>query len=209
MGEVSTSLPLPSLEVQRGSGPAFRRFVQRVQGPLLKLAIHILRDPIEAEDVVIEVLARLIPRIDDFESTRHFLSYARTSVRNRAVDHLRSRSFRDSRRALLDTQGLDRRMDEEGPHPSELLPGRDQGVESEIVAIQRRKSIQEAVDSLGEPKRTVVCMFYEQDRTYREIAEELGVSVATVKRHLGSARVTLAARLRDLTKEDHVACPPC
>jgi DNA-directed RNA polymerase specialized sigma24 family protein len=48
-------------------------------------------------------------------------------------------------------------------------------------------------------------MFYNQDRTYTEIAEALDVSLATVKRHLGAARLLLAARLRDLHKEDYVA----
>jgi RNA polymerase sigma-70 factor (ECF subfamily) len=181
------------------------RFVRDVQGPLLNLAHRILGDPIEAEDVVIEVLARLIPRIDEFDTTGHFVGYARACVRNQAVDRVRSRSFRDARRALRDTDSLDRQRPDDSTHPAELLPDEVSGAEQQLVASQLRKSVREAVDSLGEPRRTVVSMFYNQDRTYTEIAEALDVSLATVKRHLGAARLLLAARLRDLHREDYVA----
>jgi len=205
MGEHSKSAPAPA-----GVGGALGildlgRFVRDIQIPLLNLAHRILIDPIEAEDVVIEVLARLIPRIDEFDTKGHFVGYARTSVRNQAVDRVRSRSFRDARRALRDTDGLVRQRPDDSTHPAELLPEQSGGPEDQIVASQRRKSVREAVDSLGEPRRTVVSMFYNQDRSYSEIAEALGVSLATVKRHLGAARLVLAARLRDLHREDHVA----
>jgi RNA polymerase sigma factor (sigma-70 family) len=181
------------------------RFVRDVRGPLLNLAHRIVRDPIEAEDVVIEVLARLIPRIDEFDSTGHFVGYARSAVRNQAVDRVRSRSFRDARRALRDTDSLDRQRPDDSTHPVELVPDHHAGPEQQIVASERRRSVREAVDSLDEPRRTVVSMFYDQDRSYSEIADELGVSSATVKRHLGAARLALAVCLRDLQREDHVA----
>ena len=83
-------------------GPNFGlgRFDQKLQGPLLNVAQRILGDPIEAEDVTIEVLARLLPRLQEFDSEGHFAAYARASVRNAAVDRARQRSFRDARRAL-------------------------------------------------------------------------------------------------------------
>ncbi len=121
------------------------------------------------------------------------------------MDRVRSRSFRDSRRALRDTDSLDRQRPEDSTHPAELLPDSGGGAEQDLVACERRRSVREAVDSLGEPRRTVVSMFYSQDRSYSEIAEALGVSPTTVKRHLGAARLVLASRLRALHKEDHVA----
>ena len=205
MGEHSKSRSGPSRPGPLGNVSDLGRFVRDVQGPLLNLAHRIVVDPIEAEDVVIEVLARLIPRIAEFETTGHFVGYARTCVRNQAVDRVRSRSFRDARRALRDTDSLDRQRPDDSTHPAELLPDQGGGAEQKLVASQRRKSVREAVDSLGEPRRTVVSMFYNQDRTYTEIAEALDVSLATVKRHLGAARLLLAARLRDLQREDYVA----
>ena len=205
MGEHSQS---QATSGRRGELPHARdlgRFVRDVQGPLLHLAHRILSDPVEAEDVVIEVLPRLIPRIGEFESSGHFVGYARASVRNQAVDRVRSRSFRDSRRALRDTDSLDRQRPEDSTHPAELLPDSDGGAEENLVASERRRCVREAVDSLGEPRRTVVSMFYTQDRSYSEIAEALDVSPTTVKRHLGAARLVLASRLRALHKEDHVA----
>ena len=205
MGERSGSDPASSGGAAVRVELAFTRLVREIQGPLLNLAFKVLRDPVESEDVVIEVLTRLLPRTNEFESTGHFVSYARTAVRNLAVDRIRSRSFRDARRALRDTDSLERQRPDDPSSPVERMPDRAGDPEDQTAAEQRRRAVRQAVESLGEPKRTVVVMFYEHDRSYSEIAAELEVSLATVKRHLGSARLLLAARLRALHREDYVA----
>ena len=203
IGESAQS-ELPGGGVQN-AGPNFGlgRFLQKLQGPLLNVAQRILGDPIEAEDVTIEVLARLLPRLQEFDSEGHFAAYARASVRNAAVDRARQRSFRDARRALRDTDSIRRRRPDDEHQPTDLVADALPGAEEQLDADQQRKSVKAAVDSLGEPKRTVVTMFYEQDCSYAEIGATLGVSTATVKRHLGAARVLLARRLHDLKRRSH------
>ena len=180
-----------------------RRFVQKVQGPLLNVAQRIVGDAIEAEDVAIEVLARLLPRLQEFDSEGHFAAYARASVRNAAVDRVRQRSFRDARRALQDTESIRRRRPDDEHQPIDLVTDALPGADEQLDAHQQRRCVQAAVDSLGEPKRTVITMFYEEERSYAEIGAALGVSTATVKRHLGAARVLLARRLHDLKRCSH------
>ena len=199
-----------------GGGPSFggrtpehttslNRLVREVEGPLLNLAQQILSDPIESEDIVVDVLAKILPRFAEFDSPRHFAGYTRSAVRNAAVDRLRQRSFRDSRRALRDTETLRRQRPEDPGQPTDLIASGALSADVQITRYEERRVIRAAVDSLGEPRRTVVLMFYDQDHSYAEIASALGVSIATVKRHLGASRLLLARKLSELKRNCHVA----
>ena len=181
-----------------------RAFVLEQQSPLMNLAQRILGDPIEAEDVTIEVMSRLIRRLDELNSRSRFIAYAKASVRNAAVDRLRQRSFRDARRALRDTDSL-RRARPDDPEPAELLSSSVASADENLERAETRETVRAAVDSLGEPKHTIVVMYYEQDRTHAEIAEALGLSLSTVKRHHGAARLLLARRLCAFQRDSHVA----
>ena len=53
----------------------------------------------------------------------------------------------------------------------------------------------EEVESLSEPHREILMLYYYQDVTYRELAAMLGVSTATVNARLTQARAILRERL--------------
>jgi RNA polymerase sigma-70 factor (ECF subfamily) len=57
-----------------------------------------------------------------------------------------------------------------------------------------RRLLQE-VESLSEQHREIIMLYYYQDVTYRELAEMLGVSTATVNARLTQARAILRERL--------------
>jgi len=179
---------------QQGDPRALERIVRRVQAPLIRLANHVLRDPVAAEDVFIEAMARVLPRAIDFETPEAFEAYMRRAVRNAAVDACRRKSDRDARRALVDTDRM-RRRDVDEDAVVERLPSSIPDPEQAVLAAQRRRLLLEAVESLKEPGRTTIRLFYEEDMTYDQIAASIGVSAATVKRHLGAARLVLAARM--------------
>ena len=180
---------------QDGDRRALERIVRRVQSPLIRLAHHVLRDPIAAEDGFIEAMARVLPRAMDFENPEAFEAYMRRAVRNAAVDAFRRKSDRDARSALVDTDRMRRRAAEEEDVVVERLPSSVPDPEQAAVLAERRRLLSDAVASLKEPGRTTVRLFYEEELTYEQIASRIGVSAATVKRHLGAARLLLASRM--------------
>jgi RNA polymerase sigma-70 factor (ECF subfamily) len=58
-----------------------------------------------------------------------------------------------------------------------------------------REAIQRALDELPPAFRTVVTMFYYEDRSYREIAEDLDVPMGTVMSRLARAKAHLRTAL--------------
>ena len=70
----------------------------------------------------------------------------------------------------------------------------------ESVALQlerdeERRELLAAIEALPEDYRRVVLLYYYEDVTYREVAELLGVSTATVNVRLTKARALLRAKL--------------
>jgi len=65
-----------------------------------------------------------------------------------------------------------------------------------VVADDRRRLIAE-VESLPQVYRQVVMLYYYDDLTYRDLAQLLGVSPATINARLTKARVLLRERLTD------------
>jgi RNA polymerase sigma-70 factor (ECF subfamily) len=69
------------------------------------------------------------------------------------------------------------------------------GAEAPALEQDERSRLLAEVEALPPEYRTVVMLYYYQDLTYRELAEALGVSPATVNARLTKARALLRARL--------------
>jgi len=61
------------------------------------------------------------------------------------------------------------------------------------LELDTRETLQTCIQALPEPFRVVVLMFYFEDASYREIADELGVPVGTVMSRLSRAKALLRA----------------
>ncbi len=72
-----------------------------------------------------------------------------------------------------------------------------------------RSEVAEALGALSEQSSTAVYLVDCQGLTYREAAEAMSCSEATVKRRLRSARRELAIRLKHLAPRDYVEEEDC
>jgi RNA polymerase sigma factor (sigma-70 family) len=197
-GATAAEHPLDALVIacQSGEPHAFDRLVRAIEAPLLRLATAILHDAVAAEDAFVEAMARVLPRIGELDAPGAFSTYARRAVRNAAVDLRRSRSHRDARRALVQSEGL-RRARPDDPTPlTDRLPSPAPNPERAVLAAEQRRRVQAAVEDLKEPGRSVVRLRFEGGLTLDEIAARTGLSRTGVKRQLAAARVALAARLQ-------------
>jgi RNA polymerase sigma-70 factor (ECF subfamily) len=67
-----------------------------------------------------------------------------------------------------------------------------------------RERLQEAIDELPPKFRIVLVMFYYEDRSYREIADQLELPMGTVMSRLARAKGHLRARLLEAQQRDTV-----
>lgn len=173
MEEADKILALLKQGDKRGLELLFRHFYR----PLVMHALKYLPRQEEAEDVVQEVFIKFWER-KRFDMIHHYLrSYLYQAVRNRCLNILESRAgiTMEPEASLLEFS------DTETPDDSEWN--------------DRIEEIYREIDRLPDRTRKIFTAIVLDDKRYKEVAEELGVSVNTVKTTLSRALSTLRSNL--------------
>ncbi|MEM9543029.1 MAG: sigma-70 family RNA polymerase sigma factor [Cyanobacteria bacterium P01_E01_bin.42] len=168
--------------IRSGCSASLAKLYDRYSGLVYTLALKLLNDPRDAEDLAQEVFLSLWRR-KSYDPTRGSLSsYLTTLTRSRAIDRLRQRS---SRHKIRD------RWFRDMSSPSLPTPFDCASME------ERREFVCQALERLPVNQRRVLEMAYYEGRSQSEIAELLNAPLGTVK---SWARRGLL-NLRDALKE--------
>jgi len=174
-----------SIVLRESAAEAVPRELERLLAENAPLAYHValgvLRNPAEAEDVAQEALIRAYRKFDRLRDARRFRSWlARVSFRL-ALD--RSRSAR--RRELRETFWA---------RPELRPPVRS--VEEIAASRQFEERLGRALDELPDRLRLVISLTAIEGHSVDEVAALLDVPPGTVKSRLFAARKRLAEKLR-------------
>jgi RNA polymerase sigma-70 factor (ECF subfamily) len=148
----------------RGSKDALRRLYEKYKDDLLGLAVTLLRDRAEAEDVVHDVFVSFARTAGGFTLSGTLKGYLSTCVANCARDRNRLKSRLDV--------GLDAAADvgADSDDPAEYAIGSEEAGQ-----------LQQMLDCLPYEQREIIVLHLHQEMRFREIAEALGVSINTVQ----------------------------
>jgi RNA polymerase sigma-70 factor (ECF subfamily) len=147
---------------------------------LYSLALRIVRERTEAEDVLQEVFGQVWRQADRFDSTRGtVVGWLMTVTRSRAVDCLRRRRARP-----------------EAPDGDRVATGMvdpSEGVDLQLVTTEEGERVRAALAALADDQRVPLELAYYDGLSQSEIAATLGVPLGTVKTRMRQA----LKRLRD------------
>jgi len=147
---------------KRGSSEALSRIYEKYVHSLLSLAMGLLNDPHDAEDVVQDVFVSFARSAGSFGLKGSLKAYLATSVVNRARDKLRrGRSLK--RRADGYTEALSEASRTDEP----------------LVYSERCERLSRALAELPYEQREAVLLKVKQSMTLKEIAKLQGVSIST------------------------------
>jgi RNA polymerase sigma-70 factor (ECF subfamily) len=156
-------------------GELYDQFSSLVYG----LAARVTRDWAAAEDITQDVFVRVWEDPEAFDPARGtWRGWLGTMTHRRAVDWVRRAAVRHRRAA-----------DAAPPQPPAPDP------EEVAVAGTVAKSVQAAVDDLPAAQRDAILLAYFDGRTYRQVAETLGIPEGTAKSRLWLGLRRLAVRL--------------
>jgi RNA polymerase sigma-70 factor (ECF subfamily) len=159
-----------------GDHAALGEFYDRFAGLANGLALRILRDASEAQDVVQEVFVQVWRQAARYDVGRGSPeAWLCTITRTRSLDRLRRRASRRE-------------------EPSEAAPP-PTGVPRTEEAIAVRK----ALDSLSGDQRRALELAYYEGLTQTEIAERLGEPLGTIKTRIRTAMIRLRDTLGPVT----------
>ncbi len=201
MGESGRTVVELVEAIRGGEHTAINELVRALEGPLLRLATRITRDPVLAEDAFIDAVVKLCRQIPELESAKAFPTYARRTICTVSLDLVRTRNERDSRQALKDTARLDAGAPAGAPPLTERIEDDHNSPELLLLRAERKAAVQVELGRLGEPGQTILRLMYEQGHTYDQISGLLDIPRRTILRRAGAARLLLAARLRGLEGE--------
>ena len=143
----------------------------------------------EAEDLSQEIFLKLYRALHTFDRRANFQTWLTSISRNLCIDHYRS--------VRREREAVDRHVDAADLSPT--APGPD--ALSRLHHRDRRDLLRRGMLTLPDTLRTAVLMRDIQDRSYREIAERLGLPEGTVKSRINRGRKELAQRIVQLERE--------
>lgn len=156
--------------------------------PLGMYALRIVDDTDSAEDIVEDAFLKTWQLIESGKEIENFKSYMYRTVRNGCISFLRNQkdtiAFEEMPETVKDTIDLNALQDVD---------------EETIDTSVRDARIWKAIDQLPERCREVFLMSKRDGLSNDEIAEELGISVKTVKNQMTKA----FSRLREALSSGH------
>jgi RNA polymerase sigma-70 factor (ECF subfamily) len=165
---------------RRDRGEALRSLYDVCSGKVMALALRLLGDRAEAEDVVQETFLELWRRAAEYDPSRADpATWAAVIGRSRALDRLRARS---TAARIAAAQALEP-VEDPRPAPAE--------------AREERQRIQAALAALPPEQREVIQLAYFEGLAQSEIAARTGQPLGTVKTRVRLAMEKLGAALGD------------
>lgn len=169
--------------IASGDREAVGALYDRYSGVAMAVAMKVVRDQSQAEDVVHDAFVAAWQKIGRFDEQRGSLrSWLLTVVRNRAIDRVRAR------RPSIDVETAD--------DLSLLRTGADPTQDQVLQQISAGQ-VRDAIALLPEEQRTAIELAYYQGHTYGEIATITGVPRGTACGRLRLAMVKLRVSLGD------------
>lgn len=168
------------LSAQQGSEESFSALVRKYHERIYRIAVRIVRDPDEADEVTQEVFARAVAALGRFDFRASFYTWLVSIARNAAFDALRSMQRRARYRTT--ENGLD------------VYAAEGCGDGDPIRASSKAEAAQIVVAALGRLNardRTLIVLREYEGLQYEEIAKVLGCSVGTIESGLHRARKRL------------------
>jgi len=156
-----------------GDRTAQKKLFDRYAPKMLGVSRRYVKDPAEAEDVMIRAMYKVLTKLETFDGNGSFEGWVRRITVNEALMHLRKRK---------------------GLHTEELSPRQPDSGWSVLNELYHRDLIA-VLDQLPVGYRLVFNLYVIEGYKHREIADLLGISINTSKSQLILAKQKLKAIL--------------
>ncbi len=172
--------------IRTGDAEALGSLYDHTLGRVYGLALRVLRQPQDAEEVASDVYLQVWDQAVSYCPARGaVMAWLLTLTWCRAVD--RQRRTRRHR--------LEQSLHPEG-QPDAYTADEDQTAEALLSRLDSAQSLQRAFRALTPAQRTVLELSYREELSYPEIAQRTGLPLGTVKSHARRGLATLRDALQ-------------
>ncbi len=159
--------------IREGRSESLGQLYDETCALLMGLAVRVLRDPADAEEVVLDVYQQVWRSAGTFDPTRgSVMGWLTMVTRSRAIDRLRSAGARRTRETPIEDK-LD--LPSDAPPP-----------ESQSIFAQEQQLVRRALEELDPDQREAIELAFFRGLTHVEVAEALGAPLGTIKTRIRS-----------------------
>ncbi|MCY0978195.1 RNA polymerase sigma factor [Chryseobacterium wangxinyae] len=147
-----------------------------------------VRDENDADEITVNVFSKVLSKLDMYDPHFQFKTWVLTIAQNTIIDFWRKRA----REAQDPTENLDKVKNQYAKSPEELM-----------ISDEEQKKIIQTIESLDANYQDIIRLRFFEEKSIKEIAEELKISVANTKVRVMRAKKVLAELLKNNEFEDN------
>jgi RNA polymerase sigma-70 factor, ECF subfamily len=166
--------------IKQGDKKSFETLFRAYYAPLCQFSHKYLKDPDDCEEVVQGFFLKLWDKKEELDINQSIKNYLFSSVRNRCLNFIKHEKIKQEYQAEI------MKKPEGQIDPTNFI--------MEVNLIER---IDQCISDLPERRREIFILSREQGLKYREIADQLGISIKTVETQMGQALKELREKLKD------------
>ena len=178
------------LRFRAGDVSAFEQLMHKHQKSVINTIYRFIGNRAEAEELAQEVFLKIYNSAPNYKPKAKFSTWLYKIVTNLCLNEIR--------RKRVETVSLD----DLAENPSDLIDARQTSPDIALEKNTLIALIKRAVESLPEKQRMALILREYDGLSYKEIAEAMGCSVASVQSRLQRAKVTLKGKLAPYFRED-------
>jgi RNA polymerase sigma-70 factor (family 1) len=167
--------------IRRGDEKAFELLYNNTLLSLSNQAYSILKDRELIKDILQDVFVTLYTRRHELPADLNIMGYLTNAVKYKVSNLLRDRLSKETHHLCI-------LQSEQGTTFSQSVPYEHTELKNRIRA---------SIDTLPEKCRQAFMLNHYGSMSYKDIAQEMGISVKTVEKHIGKALQVLRAALNE------------
>lgn len=175
--------------VRAGDSHSYRLLVERYQSLVYTIALRMVRDHTEAEDIAQDVFLKAYRTLDQFREEASFKTWICKITTNRCIDWRRKHASRQEHTTQVEE--AERLADLHEERPEQVLMRRE-----------TQREVHRVIEEMPEKYRTILLMYHFQGMSYKDIAEVEQISARTVETRLYRAKSLLRAAMRGGDADD-------
>lgn len=178
---------------QAGDYDAFEALVRRHQKNTYALALGMLRNPAEAEEVVQETFLSAFSHLDTFRGDARFSTWLYRVASNHALMRLRKKKPEPAGDAL----DLEPRLSSEGTSPFDALSQWARRPDDALHSREVEAALEGALEQLSPDDRSLILLRAFETASHEDLAHQFNTTVPAIKSRLHRARLLLRQLLEE------------
>lgn len=170
-------------EAKKGKRQAQNHVMDMYWNSVFNYVYHKINDEEEAEDIAIETFTKVFAKLKLYNSDFDFKTWILSIAHNTMVDHIRKSP---ALKLSLDDENYPIDIEEALPSPEESL-----------IQQQDSDALMRDIQKLKPEYRRILELRFLEEKTYKEIAADLDLTLANVKVRILRARQLLQEILKD------------